>query len=187
MKFGISIPAKYDEAVEIDIINGNTYSRDATQKEMNNIEVAFKFLYNRSKLLTFFKKITCHLIFDLKFDLTRKSRYIGGVHLTQVPESMSYSSVVSRYSVRIMFLKGGFYYLDINMCDIWIAYINVETRERLRFTSGSKWWNWKGCQVIIIRALYELKSSGSEWKKLFADYIWHTLLFEPCVGADDNV
>ena len=32
-----------------------------------------------------------------------------------------------------------------------------------------------------------MKSSGANWKKTFADYIWHTLGFEPCVGAGENV
>ena len=40
--------------------------------------------------------------------------------------------------------------------------------------------------VIITRALYGLKSSGAEWKKVLADYIKYTLEFDPCFGADDN-
>ena len=35
--------------------------------------------------------------------------------------------------------------------------------------------------------MYGLKSSGAEWKKTFASYIRHTLGYEPCTGADDNV
>ena len=84
----ISIPAIYDEAVEIDKSNGNIYWQDVTKKEMNNAKVAFKFLYDRRKLPTGFENITCHLIFDVKFDPTIKSRYVGGGHITQVPDSM---------------------------------------------------------------------------------------------------
>ena len=43
-KFGIAIPVTQDEAIEIDIINGNTYRKYATKKEMKNAEVAFKFI-----------------------------------------------------------------------------------------------------------------------------------------------
>ena len=46
MEFVISIPVTYDEAVELDIINGNTYWQDATKKEINNVKVAFIFLDN---------------------------------------------------------------------------------------------------------------------------------------------
>ena len=100
---------------------------------------------------------------------------------------MSYSRVVSRNSVIIMSLRAALNDLGINMCDIENSYLNTETRDRRRFTAVSEWGNRKGCQVIIICELYGLKSSGSEWKKTFADYIRHTLGFEPCLGPDDNV
>ena len=89
MHFGISIPAAYDESVELNRINGNTYWRDANKKELNNVEVTLKILNNRSKLPICFKTITCHIIFDVKFYITRKSRYIDSGHLTQVPAFMS--------------------------------------------------------------------------------------------------
>lgn len=87
-----------------------------------------------------------------------------------------------------MFLIATLNDLDIKMCDVGNAYLNEETRERVWFTTGSEWGESReGCQGMIVRALYELKSSGAEWKKTFADYIRHTLGFEPCIGADDNV
>ena len=132
---------------------------------MRNVEVAFKFIHNGSNVPIRFKKVTLHLIFDVNFDLTRKSRYVVSGNLAQVPASMSCSIIVSRYSVIIMFPIAAFIYLDIKMCDIVNIYLNVDTRERLWFTSGYEWGNKKGCQVIIMHALYGLKSSGSEWKK----------------------
>ena len=187
MKFSIVIPANFDEAVAIDQANGNTLWQDAVKKEMKNVEVAFKFLDDGSKVPIGFKRITCHIIYDVKFDLTRKARYVGGGHLTSVPACMTYSSVVSRDSVRIMFLIAALNDLDIKMCDIGNAYLNAETRERLWFQAGNEWGDRSGCPVIIVRALYGLKSSGAEWKKTFAEYIRYTLGFEPCIGADDNV
>ena len=44
MKFGIAIPGPYNESVEINRINGNTYRQDATKKEMKDMKVSFKFL-----------------------------------------------------------------------------------------------------------------------------------------------
>ena len=49
MKFGIVIPVIYNEAVELDRINDNTYGKDATKKERKNVEVDFKFLDDGSK------------------------------------------------------------------------------------------------------------------------------------------
>jgi len=53
-----------------------------------------------------FKAIKCHMIFDIKMagDFTRKARCIAGGHTTKAPASSSYSSVVSRESMRIAFL-----------------------------------------------------------------------------------
>ena len=188
MKFGIKIPKDYDEAKILDRANGNTLWQDAIKKEMKNVAVAFKFFDHGEKMPIGFKEITCHMIFDVKFDLTRKARYVGGGHLTKVSPSMSYSSVVSRDSVRIMFLVAALNDLNIEMCDIGNAYLNAETRERVWFRAGSEWGSSRaGCQVMIVRALYGLKTSGAEWKKTFAEYIKHTLGYDPCIGADDNI
>ena len=186
-KFGITIPRNFEEAVSLDKRNGNTLWQDATKKEMKNVEIAFDFLDDGREVPIGFKSIECHLVYDVKFDLTRKARYVGGGHRTKVPASMTYSSVVSRDSVRVMFLIAALNDLNIKMCDIGNAYLNAETRERLWFKAGPEWGSKQGLPVIIVRALYGLKSSGAEWKKTFASYIKHTLGYEPCVGADDNV
>ena len=43
-----------------------------------------------------YQKISCHLVFDIKMDFSRKARFVAGGHLTDPPASMIYSSVVSR-------------------------------------------------------------------------------------------
>ena len=48
-------------------------------------------------------EITCHLIFDLKLDMTQKAQYVALGHLTDVPTYMTYSSVVNCDTVRIGF------------------------------------------------------------------------------------
>ena len=164
MKFGIHLPATHEEAFRMDKESGNRFWQNVTKKEMKNFEVAFKFLDDGTKMPIGFKKITCHLIFDVKFDLIRKARYVVGGHLTQVSPSLSYSSVVSRDSVRIMFLVAALNDLDVKMCDIGNVYLNDETRERLCFTAGREWVIRAGYEVIIVRALYGLKTSGAKWK-----------------------
>ena len=100
--------------------SGNTFWQDATKKDTP----------------IGFKKITCHLIFDVKFDLTRKAIYVRGGHLTQVSPSLSYMSVMLRDSVSIMFLVAALNDLDVKRCDIGNSYLNAETIERLWFTAG---------------------------------------------------
>jgi hypothetical protein len=63
---------------------------------------------------------------------------------------MTYSSVVSRDSVRIMFLIAALNDLNIKMCDIGNAYLNAETRECIWFVAGDEWGDRSGCPVIIV-------------------------------------
>ena len=113
MKFGIEIPDTVEEAKALDRKNGNTFWVDAIEKEFSNVKVAFQLLSEDDKLPVGYKEITCHLIFDIKFDLTRKARYVAGGHLTDPPTSITYASVVSRESVRIAFLVAAVNGLDV--------------------------------------------------------------------------
>jgi hypothetical protein len=58
-----------------------------------------------------YQGIGYHMIFDIKMDgnLTQKARLVAGGHTTEMPTSATYSSVVSRESVRLAFtiIAGG--------------------------------------------------------------------------------
>ena len=85
---------------------------------MKNVRVAFQLLPRDDKPPVGFKEITCHLIFDIKLDMTRKPRYVAGGHLTEVPTYMTYSSVVSRDTVLIGLLVADLNGLNILAGDI---------------------------------------------------------------------
>ena len=78
----------------------------------------------KSRLLGF-QRICCHLIFNVKMDFTRKARFVAGGHVTDPPECLTYSSVVSCETVRIAFLLAALNDLDICAADIGNAYLNV--------------------------------------------------------------
>ena len=162
IKFGIRILQTVQEAIQFDRENGNTFWQDAIEEEMLNVEVAFNFLDDNDRISIGFQQIHCHLIFDVKFSLDREARYVAGRHTTDVSAAMTYASVVSRDSVRVMFLIAASNDLDVKMCEIGNAYLNAETRERVWFIAGMEWGSGKGSKVIITRALYGLKSSGAE-------------------------
>ena len=60
---------------------------------------------NKCDTLRGHQEIKCHIIFDVKMDFTRKARFVAGGHMTETPPSITYSSVVSRESVKIAFLQ----------------------------------------------------------------------------------
>jgi hypothetical protein len=86
---------------------------------MKNISQAFKFNEDDTVPIGY-KHITCHMIFDIKMiGLV----LVAGGHLTDPPMESVYSSVVTRESVRIMFLIAALNGLDIIGADMQNAYI----------------------------------------------------------------
>ena len=53
-----------------------------------------------------YQEISCHMIFDISMDgrFTHKACYVAGGHATDLPYSITYSSVVSRDSIIIAFI-----------------------------------------------------------------------------------
>jgi len=125
------------------------------------------------------------LIFDVKMDFTRKARFVAGGHMTETPASLTYSSVVSRESVRIAFAIAAVNKLKCLSCDIGNAYLNAECREKIWFVAGPECGDAEGKVCKLVRALYGLKSSGASWRAMFSDFVKKVLKFEPSVIDPD--
>jgi hypothetical protein len=185
MKFGVMIPGTVEEAIELDRSNGNTFWQDAIKLEMTNSRVAFKLKERGEKAPVGYTQITCHLIFDLKLDMTRKARYVAGGHLTDVPTYMTYSSVVSRDTVRIGFLMAALNNLDILAGDIQNVFLEAPTKEKIFFYAGEEWKSDKGKVVIVVRALYGLKSSALQFRNCLAETLGNRLGFKSSLADPD--
>jgi hypothetical protein len=167
-KFGVYVPRSVQEALDIDRETGTTYWKDAIQKEMTNNRIAFQFLEDDESVPIGYKWIRCHMIFDVKMDFTRKARFVAGGHMTEPPASITYSSVVSRDSVRIAFLLAALNDVNLLSTDIGNAYLNARPRERVYTTAGPEFGaELQGKPVLIVRALYGLKTSGAAWIQTF--------------------
>ena len=71
------------------------------------------------------------MIFDVKLDFTRKARLVAREDMTDPPETLTYSSVVSRESVRVAILIAALNDLNVVMFDIGNAYLNPKMTEKL--------------------------------------------------------
>jgi hypothetical protein len=173
-KFGIRVPQTVEEALQINKETRTTFWRDAIHKEMKNNRLAFQFLEEGETVPIGYKWIKCHMIFNIKMDFTRKARYVAGGHMTDPPPSITYSSVASRDSVRIAFMIAALNDIDVLACDIGNAYLNASPREKVYTTAGPEFGNkLVGRQVLIVRALYGLKSSGAAWRAHLAMTLQH--------------
>ena len=90
---------------------------------MKNSHIAFKLLGIYCKPPGVYTNITCHLVFGIKLNMTRKYRYVVGGYLGDVPTHMTYSMVVSRNTVHVGFfvsaLNGLDFLLEIFRIPYW--------------------------------------------------------------------
>jgi hypothetical protein len=122
--------------------------------------------------------------FEVKMDFTRKARFVAGGHMTDPPPFLTYSTVVSRDSVRIGFLLAALNNLDLVSIDIGNAYLQANTKEKVYTIAGPEFGELQGQKVLIVRALYGLKSSGTAWHGHFAANL-HDMNFQPSYADPD--
>ena len=67
---------------------------------------------------------------------------------------------MSRESIRIMFLIAALNDLQVLSTNIGNVYLNAPNREKVYAISGKEFGSRAGQTVIIVRALYGLKSTG---------------------------
>ena len=189
IKFGVEIPVDIEQARHFDRINHNDLWEKALIKEISKVRVAFELLEDHSQPLPGSKHINYHVIFDVKHDLTRKARLVAGGHLNKtVPSYVTYSSVVTKESVRLCFLLAALNDLDVVIGDISNAYLNAKPREKCFVTITDSYLfgpSAIGKKAQIVRALYGMKSSGAAWRELFASVLHNHLKFDNSMADHD--
>ena len=102
-----------------------------------------------------YQKITCHLIFDVNTDFTRKARL----------------SIVSRETAHIAFLIAALNDLNVWAAIIGNEYLNANCKKRIWAKASNKFGADEGKSMTIVKALYGLKSSGTAWRNLLPSSI----------------
>ena len=174
-KYGIKVPRNVEEAIRFDSENGNTLWWDAICKEMKNVRIAFEeFDGTKEAIPHGYQEVKCHLIFDIKMgeNFRRKARMVAGGHVTKTPSVLTYSSVVSRDSVRICLTIAALNGLKVLACDIQNAYLTAQCREKIWTRAGPEFGSDAGKTMLITRALYGLKSSGAAFRALLSQTIY---------------
>ena len=186
-KYGIRIPKSIGEAKEIDRNNGNTLWMDAIQLEMKNLMVAFEEHDGDPNELIGYQEITGHLVFDVKLgeNFRRKARFCADGHKTNPPASITYSTVVSRDSVRIVLLIAALNGLDLKGADLQNAFLTAPNREKMWIKAGPEFGEeLQGKTFIVVRALYGLKSAGASFRAFVASKL-DEMGFKSCPADPD--
>ena len=103
------------------------------------------------------------MIFSIKMeDFRCKARLVAGGHMTKAPATITYASVVSRETVHIALLMAALNDLNVKVGDVLNAYITAPITEKVWTVLGPEFGTDAGkSAIIIVRALYGLKSAGA--------------------------
>ena len=137
-KFGIEVPHSVKHALELDRKNNDNSWFLAIKKELDQLNEfnVFRPLGKGEKLSPEYQRIPYHVVFDVKFDLRRKARYVAGGDRTTVEKEDLYSGVVGMESVRTGFFLGELNQLSSCAADIGNAYLNSDTKEKMYIVAG---------------------------------------------------
>jgi hypothetical protein len=195
-KFGMRLPKMMEEALCLDAANGNHFWEDAIKKEMSKACIEYipvegctpdQVRANEINQLRGYQEIRCHIVFDVKIDFSRKACFVAGGHMTDTPNTLTYSSVVSQDSVKIAFLIAALNDINIMACNIGNAYLNAPCQEWIWLVFGAECGeNYKEMVCKLVRALNGLKSSGASWRAMFLTFITNTMNFTT-TRADPDV
>ena len=132
-----------------------------------------------------YTRINCHMIFDIKIeDFRRKERLVASGHMIETPKCQTYSSVVSRETVKIALTIAALHNLELKSGDSMNAYLIAPITENVLTVLGKEWGPDAGKKAIIMRALYGLKSSGADFCKHLADCM-RVLGYKSCLADHD--
>jgi hypothetical protein len=184
-KYGIEVPTSIKHALEIDKKNGNHFWRDAIDKEMKNVSIAFEILEENQHLPPGYTRASAHIIFDVKMDFTRKARWVLDGHRTPDPEGSTYAGVVSRESVRIALTYAALNGIDVMAADIQNAYLQAPSSQKHYIICGLEFGLENvGKRAMITRALYGGKTAGRDFRNSLRSCMQH-LGFESCLADPD--
>ena len=165
-KFGVEVPRSPRHALYLDKINGNNLWEESMRKEFESLNQheTFRVLQEEDKLSKEYKRIPYHIVFDVKFDLRRKSRLVAGGNWCDPPKEDVYSGVVSLDTVRLGFMLGAMNNLSVCAADVGTAFLYGRTTEKVYVIAGPEFGpNIAGKRMVIDKGLYGLRSSSARF------------------------
>jgi Reverse transcriptase (RNA-dependent DNA polymerase) len=114
-----------------------------------------------------YKRISCHIIYDVNHDGRHKARLVAGGHLTDPNTKSVYSGVVSLRRIRLIIFLAELNQLELWGADVDNAYLEAKTKEMVYIVAGTEFGELEGHTLIIFKALYGLQSSGLCWYQRF--------------------
>ena len=99
-----------------------------------NVRIAFEIDEgNLEDLPPRYQEVSCDIIFDVNMgeNFHRKSQMVAGGNNTTAPSSLTYLSMLSRYSVRIALTITVLNHLNFLVCNIQNSYLTAKFRKKM--------------------------------------------------------
>ena len=135
-KYGIEVLTSVKYASSIDEKNGNNLWIEAVKMEMENVGVAFQILEDDQPLPIGFTKSSGHLVWDVKMDFTRKTRFVKDDHKTADLFGSNFAGVVLRDKFNISSTYASLKNLGVFYAGIKNAYIQTQSSEKHHIICG---------------------------------------------------
>ena len=184
-KYGVAVPRSLEKSYILDTKNGNTLWRDALEKEISNLQVAFDILDTECNTPPGWSKASSHIIFDVRMILEQKDQWLKDGHRTPESENSTYADVVSWESVRINLTYAALNGLYVCACDVQNSYLQSPSSEKHFIIRGPEF----GLDIVrnkarTIRAIYGGNRDGVYYWRHF----WSAMDevgFESCKSDPD--
>ena len=173
--------------MELDRKAGNNKWAESTRLEFQQLDDygTFEDRGFRGELPPDFKKIKLHVVYDVKHDGWHKARCVANGNLTDVPLEGVYSGVVTLRGLRMMVFLAELNGLQTWCTDIGNAYLEALTQEKVYVVAGPEFGTREGHTLVIIKAIYGLRTSGKRWAERFSACLREMGFFpckaEPCI------
>ena len=142
--------------------------------EITKNRVAFEHYEGDTSDLVAYEEITGHFIFDVKMsdNFRRKARFVADGNLVENPASITYSTLVSRESIRILLLVAALNDLEILGTDVQHAFLSADNLEQNWIRAGPEFGAEQRKLLIVIRALHGLKSASAAFRYFMAKKLY---------------
>jgi hypothetical protein len=141
-RLGVLVPRTHAQAIELEKKNNNTKWQDAEASEMGQLLEYQTFIDKRKggNVPTGYKRILCHMVYDVKYDRQHKARLVAGGRLTDPNTESVYSGAVSLRGIILIFFLGELNALQLWGADIGNAYLEATTKEKVYIAQSLVHW-----------------------------------------------
>ena len=184
-KFGIEVPKSVYQAYALYKNYSNTLWEDYITKEMKCVSPIFRKLDSGEIVPIGYYRVKCHIIFGVKMEYFRcKDSLVEGENLTDPLSIITYTSVLSRETVRIALSLITLNHFPVKVAEIRNDYIPAPVTEKIWTVPGPDFGKDSVRKAIVVREIYGLKIAGYAFLNHLDDCMHH-LVFLPCLYKID--